>query len=84
MSYLKETTIRVSLISIVPVAHKMYGRATETSSCGLPRCGRILLAATTFDARLRTKEVITTSLDTLDQVRLSFHTLPSSFFMSGG
>jgi hypothetical protein len=53
MTYLKEMMIRVSLISIVTVAHKTYGRATEISSCGLPRCGRILLAATTFDARLR-------------------------------
>jgi hypothetical protein len=53
MTYLKETTIRVSLINIVTVAHKMYGRDTEISSCGLPRCGRILLAAATFDARLR-------------------------------
>jgi hypothetical protein len=45
--------MRASLIDTVTILCDLYGELTELSSCGLRKSGRILLAATTFEPRLR-------------------------------
>jgi hypothetical protein len=46
--------MRQSLIDTVTIVCSLYGKFTELSSCGLRKNGRILLAATTYEPRLRT------------------------------
>jgi hypothetical protein len=49
--------MRLSLINIGRLLHKLYRELTELSSCGLRKSGRIILAEDTFAPRLRTYSV---------------------------